>query len=257
MNINGEEMTSDAIKDLIQLKCTATPESEAEFEKREQERLHYEGLERIKKSNEYANIPKIFWTSRFTDFPNDFTETAKKICLDQQSNKVVLLLGQVGRGKTTTLSSAIHERAYNGLMSSMYFSMCDLLLELDERRRFSSEESVKQWINKLCTVEQLFLDELGTCPNGYEEYIFLNEVYMKRFNNNLTTWGAGNISPIEFKALLCNKDIHDLTKEQLEVLSKKMDAENPVLNRIKSVMVVAKVFGESFREAHNDSYTIQ
>ena len=257
MTVNGEEISQDTLKDMLQLKCTATPETEAEYEKKEQERLHSEGLERIARSNDYANVPKIFWNTRFTDYPNDFTETAKKLCLEENSNRVILLLGQVGRGKTTTLSSAIHERAYVGLGSSYYFSMTDLLLELDERRRYSSEESVKQWINRLCWVDQLFLDELGTCPNRYEEYIFLNEVFMKRFNNNLATWGAGNISPVEFKALLCNKDIHDMSKEQLEVLSKKMDMENPVLNRIKSVMVIAKFFGESYREARNDSYTIQ
>jgi hypothetical protein len=43
----------------------------------------------------------------------------------------------------------------------------------------------------------------------------------------------------------------DMTKEQLEALSKKMDMENPVLNRIKSVAVEKTLVGESFRGVQN------
>ena len=252
MEINGQEVNDVFEKKMQEMMNNITPEVEAEYEKKEQARLEQEAWKRIEVSNDFSGLPKRYWTCRFGDF-NYTKETAKakELCLLDNTDTVLLLFGSTGRGKTTTLASAIHERAYNSIEGSKYFNVRDLELKLRKYRNFNSDEDEETFIRRMSNYPFLCIDEVGTCPNRKEESDFLCEVIGARFDNKLPTWIATNLAPVDFKALICNEDISGKTVEELVSWSEKKDMEHPILNRIKSVAVPLVLVGESFRGVSN------
>lgn len=254
MEFNGQPTNDVLAKKMQEMMDNITPEMEAEFEKKEQERLEQEAQARVNSSNDYSNLPKRFWACRFDDFEyTKETAKAKSLCINKNSDSVLLLFGSTGRGKTTILASAIHERAWNGFDSSRYFNIRDLELKLRKCRNFNTDEDEETFIRHLSNFAFLCIDEVGTCPNRKEESDFLCEVIGARFDNCLPTWIATNLAPVDFKALISNEDISGKTKEELVAWAEKKDMEHPILNRIKSVAVPLVLTGESYRSATNGS----
>ena len=252
MELNGQPANDILAKKFQEMMNSITPEKEAEFEKKEQERLEYEAQVRINNSNEYSNLPKRFWTCRFEDFESTKeSDKAKQLCVKENTDAVLLLFGSTGRGKTTMLASAIHERAWKGLDGSRYFNIRDLELKLRKCRNFNTDEDEETFIRHLSNYPFLCIDEVGTCPNRKEESDFLCEVLGARYDNKLSTWVATNLAPVDFKALISNEDISGKTKEELVTWSEKKDMEHPILNRIKSVAIPLVLTGESYRSATN------
>ena len=253
MEINGEEITQEQFMGLLKLEHTATPESEAKFEAMEKERLEAEAQSRISSSNRIAEIPRNFWNVQFSDYPSDFADKSKSLALDYSSNNVVILFGDVGRGKTHTLCSAIHERARDGDWDCLYYNIRNLRLDLSSCRNYSNGKDELSFMQKLTDVPFLCLDEVGTCSNRQWESEFLNDLLCDRCDNQLPTWIATNLSPVDFKSLICNRDISGLSTEELIKAAKEMDEINPTLNRIKSVIITKTLKGPSFREVKNDT----
>ena len=256
MEINGRTMESlleEKFRELSEAANNITPEMEAAFEEKERQRLHKEGLDRITSSNNYAEIPKRFWDSSFSKYPSEISERAKELCLREKSDVIYILCGSTGRGKTTTLCSAIHERAYNGIGGGYYFTMRNLEMELRRCRNFDYEDDYKTFMTHLTDCSFLCIDEVGTCLNKAEEVDFLIKIISARYDNYLPTWIATNLTPIEFKAYLCNLDITGKTREELVRLSTELDNNVVILNRIKSVAVYEALVGESYRSAANGS----
>lgn len=254
MEINGQSMDSvleEKFKTLMETANSITPEMEAEFEEKEKQRLHQEGLSRIVSSNEYAEIPKRFWNCTFDKFPSEISEEARALCLKENTDTIFILCGNTGRGKTTTLSCAMHERAYNGLDAGLYFSVRNLEMELRRCRTFGAAEDEKTWMRKLSITPFLCIDEVGTCPNKAEEVAFETNLFSARFDNCLPTWVSTNLTPIEFKAHICNVNIEGKTDQELKELSAYLDKNVIIMNRIKSVAVVKTLVGESYRGAAN------
>lgn len=247
MEINGKQVTEENFTSLLKLNHTATPESEAKFEAMEKERLEVEAQSRISSSNRIAEIPRRFWNVAFSDYPSDFADKTKKLSLDYSSSNVFIMFGDVGRGKTHTLCCAIHERAREGNWDSLYYNIRNLRLDLASCRNYSTGKDELAFMQKLTDIPFLCLDEVGTCSNKQWESEFLNDLLCDRCDNQLPTWIATNLSPVDFKALICNVDISGLSTEELVKATKEMDATNPTLNRIKSVIITTTLKGPSFR----------
>jgi DNA replication protein DnaC len=102
-----------------------------------------------------ATVPRRFWDARTVDFAGPLgIELARWSGLDEPPNLV--LLGAVGVGKTHAAAGAVRVRF--GLGASLTFlPVGELLDSLDWRRPDSA-----QTMERLCTVDLLVIDDLGT-----------------------------------------------------------------------------------------------
>lgn len=196
--------------------------------------------------NILSKIPSRFSNSVFGDFNYPFLQNLKSLSVNPR-DKVCILSGRVGVGKTTVLCSALHERDLNKMEAGLYFNMRMLLPILRTARSYSAKESEEALLNRLCTVPFLCLDEVGICPNLKEESEFLSTVHCQRYDNNLPTWDATNLSPSNLKLLFCGINGNEITDGKNELIEK-LEKENPTLNRIMSVAVGYVIQGESHRE---------
>lgn len=196
-------------------------------------------------ANIIANIPQRFAESTFNDIEKELADKVKPFCLNPKTDNVFILFGNVGRGKTTTMSAALHERKIHGMDCGLYYSIHMLSPTLRTCRSYSARENEEAFLIRLSTVSFLCLDEVGTCFNKTEEREFLTTILSARFDNCLPTMIATNLSPYEFKYLIAGVT-PDGTEDQ-KSLCARLDVENPVLNRIKSVAITHKLMGESFR----------
>ena len=230
-----------------------TPEKEAEFAAKERQRLHEEALDRVRTSNETAEVPKRFWDASFSKYPSEISDKARELCLKENSDTIFILYGTTGRGKTTTLCSAIHARAYEGICGSYYFTMRNLEMMLRRCRTYGTDEDEVTFMRHMSNYPFLCLDEVGTCQNRMEEAGFLMNLISARYDNCLPTWIATNLTPIEFKAYLCGIDITGKSREELIELGENLVKNVVILNRIKSVAVEETLVGESYRGVQNDN----
>ena len=230
-----------------------TPEKEAEYAVKERQRLHEEALDRVRTSNETAEVPKRFWDASFSKYPSEISEKARELCLKENSDTIFILYGTTGRGKTTTLCSAIHARAYEGICGSYYFTMRNLEMMLRRCRTYGTDEDEVTFMRHMSNYPFLCLDEVGTCQNRMEEAGFLRNLISARYDNCLPTWIATNLTPIEFKAYLCGIDITGKSREELIELGENLVKNVVILNRIKSVAVEETLVGESYRGVQNDN----
>lgn len=203
----------------------------------------------LTQANVIANVPNRFAQTRFSDIENSVTSKVKEFCLKSKSDEVFLIFGQVGLGKTSLMAAAIHERRLNDLDCGLYFSNRFLCQKLRSCRSFTAKESEEDFYNRLSTVSFLCLDEVGSAPIVAEERDFLTTIICARYDNLLPTFIVSNLSPFNFKCLLANYTVTEKlsVEEQIE-LSKKLDSENAVLNRLKSVAITAVLTGSSLRQ---------
>ena len=258
MELNGKEVDDLLAKKFKSMQEEAekmTPEMEVRFVEEERKRLLEEALDRVEASNRNADIPKRFWDASFSKYPSKISEKARELCLKKDSDTIFILYGTTGRGKTTTLCSAIHARAFEGVGSSLYFTMRNLEMVLRRCRTYGADEDEVSFMRYLSEVPFLCLDEVGTCLNKVDEVNFLTNLISARFDNCLPTWIATNLTPIEFRAYLCNVDIKGKTEKELEALNEDLINNVVILNRIKSVAVEETLVGESYRGVHNGDIT--
>ena len=118
-------------------------------------------------------------------------------------------------------------------------------------RDYKTEDTEAAFLKHHSTVPFLGIDEVGTCSNIQEERSFLSLIISARYDNMLPTWLATNLTPLEFKGFLCNKNFSNLNHEEQKALSAELDKSNVIMNRIKSVAIVNVLNGESFRGVQN------
>lgn len=258
MELNGkpvDELLAEKFKTMREEAEKITPEMEAKFAEEERRRLHEEALDRVDASNRNAEVPRRFWDASFSKYPSAISERARTLCLKERSDTIFIMYGTTGRGKTTTLCSAIHARAFEGVGSSYYFTMRNLEMILRRCRTYGADEDEVSFVRRLSETPFLCLDEVGTCLNTVDEVNFLSTVISNRYDNCLPTWIATNLTPIKFKAFLCNVSIEGKTEQELIELNEKLINKSVILNRIKSVAVEETLVGESYRGVHNGDNT--
>lgn len=204
-------------------------------------------ISELKQANVISNVPSRFSLTTFKDLKQGFIPQVKSFCLQSVSDKVFLLFGKVGLGKTSAMIAAIHERRLNGLDSGYYFSNRFLMPKLRTSRSFSAKENEEQLYQKFSTVSFLCLDEVGSVPNIAEEREFLNTVISARFDNMLPTFISTNLTPFEFKCLIAGIDAKSMPPDEQRKRNAELDKENAILNRLKSVSIPVVLTGESFR----------
>lgn len=209
------------------------------------------GIEEIPKQkmcwdevNENANIPKRFEDSLFEKYGVD--EKIAKFATEKDNDKICVISGTVGQGKTTILCSSIHERCLAGLNAGYYFSNSMLHLTLRSLRSFSSKTSELDFVNKLGSVSYLCLDEVGSDIDSVEELEFLKSVISLRYDNKLPTMIATNLTFSKFRKFILGIPVEEeVQKEELVRRSK----ENPFYDRVNSLVIPIIMQGsESFRK---------
>ena len=261
MDINGkpiDDLLAEKFKSMQEEAEKMTPEMEAKFAEEERRRLHEEALDRVNASNRNAEIPRRFWDASFSKYPSEISEKARELCLKDNTDTIFIMYGMTGRGKTTTLCSAIHARAYEGVGSSFYFTMRNLEMILRRCRAYGAEEDEVTFMRHLSEYPFLCLDEVGTCYSQSEEINFLRNLISARYDNCLPTWIATNLTPLEFKVYISGGNISELngkSREERKELSEALTKNVIILNRIKSVAVEETLVGESYRGVHNGDNT--
>lgn len=201
----------------------------------------------IKEANINGDIPARYAKARLSDYEWSCADKVREFALSKDNDRMFILFGDSGRGKTTLMCAAMHERAVNGLSAGYYFSDFMLMSVLRSRRSFSSAENEETFIKRLINCPFLCIDEAGICENMEEEKNFLRTLILGLYNNSLPLFISTNLSPVNFKLFLCGQHISDREKalETCALLEKK----DPVLNRLKSLAITATLTGESFRTA--------
>lgn len=254
MDINGksiDELLTKQLKTMQEEAAKSSSETNTKFEEAERKRLYEEGLLRVEASNQSADVPKRYWDASFSKYPSEISEKARTLCLTENTDCIFIIYGSTGRGKTTTLCSAIHARAFAGIGGSFYFSMRNLEMKLRKCRTYGTDEDEEKFMKRLSEIPFLCLDEVGTCFNKAEEANFLRNIISARYDNCLPLWMATNLTPIEFKAFLSGVDITGKSREELIELSDYLVKNVVILNRIKSVAVEETLVGESYRGVHD------
>lgn len=261
MELNGKEvddLLAEKFKTMQEEAEKMTPEMESRFAEEERRRLYEEAIDRVEASNRNAEVPRRFWDASFSKYPSAINEKARELCLKENSDTIFIMYGTTGRGKTTTLCSAIHARAFEGVGSSYYFTMRNLEMILRRCRTYGADEDEVTFMKHLSEIPFLCLDEVGTCLNQSDEATFLRNLISARYDNCLPTWIATNLTPIEFKAYLSGMNVFELkdkSNAELKELSDKLTNNVVILNRIKSVAVEETLVGESYRGVHNGDIT--
>ena len=203
----------------------------------------------LKESNSSAKVPFRFHTSTFDDYPSDIANAVKEFCLNPKDG-IFILSSAVGCGKTTLLCSAIHERALNGLPCGLYFSDLTLDSTLRTCRSFSAHESESRLIDRLSTVPFLVIDEYGACGAFEEEWAFVSKILRLRYDNELPTIIATNLSPNNFFLHLAGIDPKTVEKGKAEELVYRLSVTNATINRVKSISKGYVIAGTSHRGAN-------
>lgn len=204
----------------------------------------------LTQANVIANIPNRFANTRFKDIADSaLALRVKKFCLKPKTDDVFLIFGQVGLGKTSLMAAAIHERRLNNLDCGLYFSNRFLCQKLRSCKSFTAKESEEDFYKRLSTVSFLCLDEVGAASVPAEEREFLTTIICARYDNLLPTFIVSNLSPFNFRCLIANYTVSErLDTNQQNEISKRLDSENAVLNRLKSVSTAAVLTGVSYRQ---------
>ena len=260
MYVNGKKIDADAafnyfmdkmgkeipMEEDISNDDTFSPENKKSYKTRAEE-----FRQEIKDCNTVSNIPFRYKNSLFSDF--DFGKCGKeveKFALKPLDN-VFLLFGGTGVGKTTLLCSTLHERAIKGLPAGYYFNNRLLMPILRTCRSFSAKENEESLYRRLSTYPFLCIDEVGASSNLKEEGEFLTNLLCARYDNEYPTFIATNLSPNNFKLLICGIDINSVSEPQKNELCRTLDKTNATLNRIKSIAKTYILVGESNRGVQN------
>lgn len=245
MNINGKPVSPDALNNLELF--ADIPEEELTEETFEYDTVSDDEVYTIlKAANISGNIPLRYSNCRLSDYKYSFANDLWDF-IKNPRDRVLLLSSSVGCGKTTILSAIMHERAILGLSAGLYFNDLTLSSMLRTCRSFSAKESEYDLIQRLATVDFLAIDEFGVDKNLDEESEFISTVLRLRYDNNLPTAIATNLTIARFKISICGISTQDKSVEELKELMPKLEANHPTLNRLISILTPIYIRGTSNR----------
>lgn len=243
MVINGHEVKKIDLSRMLNISADGTngDEEDAFTEK--------ETAVSLRESNLMSDIPKRFYECRFGKIGLNAIETAiKSFALKEDNDRAILLIGATGTGKTTVSVSAMHERAIHGMNSGLYLSMRFFMPMLRTSRSFSAKESEYDLLRKYTETPFLVIDEVGTSTSVAEESEFLRTVIAGRYDNNLPVIFISNLSASNFKLLLMGKRPEEFLTDEARAQFLKAIEADPIINRLKSILSVLVLNGQSRRE---------
>jgi DNA replication protein DnaC len=166
----------------ISVEITPSDEKEVEeyWAKVEQDRKA-DALERYKASG----VPAKFYEESFETFATD-TDAMKVVktrvieFAEKPRNRILILCGENGNGKTHLASSVIRECGGVFVVSSM------LCVQYDSATSFKAKRSREEILNYMSTCKMLVIDDCGKYPLNPElEKFLLSYIISARYSNNL------------------------------------------------------------------------
>jgi DNA replication protein DnaC len=130
------------------------------------------------------NIRRKFWNESFETF-DPYTEELKhhfQLCFDFANNpegRMLVMLGNNGNGKNHLAASIL--KITGGIKYTVYE------IELSMKQSFSGETQEWKFIQHLCEVEMLIIDEIGRTKGGDWELNWLSHVINRRYEDLLPT----------------------------------------------------------------------
>ena len=147
-------------------------------------------IERFKTSG----VPERFWNESFSTFYPRNSDEEKKLELAKKYSQiktdiVLLFTGNAGTGKTHLGSAIIREKG-----GSYYYSQ-DLVIKFMATFDFNSKVSTDDFLNKICSIETLVIDEIGRTTNMKKEQELLRLVLCRRYDHSLRS--GKELHPLE------------------------------------------------------------
>ena len=155
-------------------------------------------VERQKKLEYYrsssSGVPPLFYKESFDTYVTENKqdelnlEVVKSFSKALNTNKVLLITGKVGNGKSHLGASIIREAS--GLMVTAE----DLEIEYSSSMNFSSKHSSEDILEKYSSTNMLVIDEFGRSMKADKEAELIGYILRKRYSNVVPTCLISNLS---------------------------------------------------------------
>lgn len=182
--------------------------------------------ERMQENLNQSGIGKRFLNESFdtwkaiTDEDKNALEKIKRFVeLKDKNDKVLLLIGDKGRGKTHLAASILR------ITGGKYLSAPELIFQFEAAQDFNSDIKRINLMQEFKTINMLVIDEIGRGYYNDKEEFLLDLIINERYNNKLPTVLISNLPK--------------------EVLLKKLS--NSSLDRLIETCFTVELRGESYR----------
>lgn len=211
----------------------ANAESDEWVRQREKElfeQAEKEAAYQTQKNVERSGVPRRYWHSTFdTYIPRDDKdsknlETVRNFSKLESNDKVLLLLGAKGLGKTH-LGAAIIRNC-----GGKFISIEELIFKYESAQDFHSKTNREELMESYSSTKMLVIDEIGRSMQQEKENALLNYILRRRYENMLPT------------VLISNLSKADLLKKLGEA----------VFDRLKETCISVEFEGESYRSSLRD-----
>ena len=211
----------------------ANPERDEWIKQREkelEEQAEKEASYQIQKNVESSGVPRRYWHVDFDTYisrnekDSKNLETIKKFTSLDNNDKVLILLGAKGLGKTH-LGSAIIRNC-----GGRFISIEELIFKYESAQDFHAKTNREELMDLYSSTKMLVIDEIGRSMQQEKENALLNYILRRRYENMLPTVLISNLS-------------------KAELLKKLGEA---VLDRLKETCISVEFDGESYRPTKRD-----
>lgn len=199
-------------------------------EKELAEQAEKEASYQMQKSVESSGVPRRYWHVDFDTYisrnekDSKNLETIKKFTSLDNNDKVLILLGAKGLGKTH-LGSAIIRNC-----GGKFISIEELIFKYESAQDFHAKTNLEELMDLYSSTKMLVIDEIGGSMQQEKENALLNYILRRRYENMLPTVLISNLS-------------------KAELLKKLGEA---VLDRLKETCISVEFDGESYRPSKRD-----
>lgn len=199
-------------------------------EKELAEQAEKEAAYQMQKSVESSGVPRRYWHVDFDTYisrnEKDLKnlETIKKFTSLDNNDKVLILLGAKGLGKTH-LGSAIIRNC-----GGKFISIEELIFKYESAQDFHAKTNREELTDLYSSTKMLVIDEIGGSMQQEKENALLNYILHRRYENMLST------------VLISNLSKADLLKKFGEA----------VLDRLCETCISLEFEGESYRTSIRD-----
>ncbi len=199
-------------------------------EKELSEQAEKEAAYQTQKNVERSGVPRRYWHSTFdTYIPRDDKdsknlETVRNFSKLESNDKVLLLLGAKGLGKTH-LGSAIIRNC-----GGKFISIEELIFKYESAQDFHAKINREELMESYSSTNMLVIDEIGRSMQQEKENALLNYILRRRYENMLPTVLISNLS-------------------KADILKKLGEA---VLDRLRETCISLEFEGESYRTSIRD-----
>lgn len=201
-----------------------------QLEKEQAEQAEKEAAAKVQKTLETSGVPCRYWHVDFDTYKpkcvkdSENLETIKNFSRLESNDKVLLLLGPKGLGKTH-LGSAIIRHC-----GGRFISIEELIFKYEASQDFRAKINREELMDFFANTKMLVIDEIGRSMSQEKEDSLLNYILRRRYENMLPTVLISNLS-------------------KAELLKKLGEA---VLDRLRETCISLEFEGESYRTSIRD-----